>query len=200
MTTATGVVKGIYNKDVKTRFGIKKVYDLLLDDGNYYKQGFKKPICDVGDSVTIEYNVGQYGNDITSLIRGTSSGASAPSLNDGSGFTKPNASPNQYSNKGNKPFPVPSDHGDRSIIRQNSLTNAREMCIANNIMHKNLVDNNVLANEIIRVAYMFEEYSSGDREVKAVDALMESNKATKVSKPKKVKVADPSEPEEDYSV
>lgn len=196
MTTATGVVKGIYNKDVKTKFGMKKVYDLLLDDGNYYKQGFKKPICDVGDSVTIEYNVGQYGNEITSLIRsGTSSGAAPLAVSGGGSQTSQNASPNQYSNKGNKPFPVPSDHGDRSIIRQNSLTNARELVVAQVI--KTASDGiplDTLAEMIIGIAYKFEEYSSGDREVKAVDSLLESNESTKVKVPKKAKVVE-EEPE-----
>ena len=191
MTTATGVVKGIYNKDVKTKFGMKKVYDLLLDDGNYYKQGFKKPICDVGDSVTIEYNVGQYGNEITSLIRSGSSTAAPAKAGENTG-EQPNQRSQTYNNKGNKPFPVPSDHGDRSIIRQNSLTNARELVQSYYEGHKFSFDEEV--DLIIKTAYKFEEYSSGDREVKAVDALMESNKSNKVSKPKKVKV--PEQPDE----
>lgn len=188
MATATGVVQGVYSKDVTTRFGNKKVWDIKLDDGQYYKNGFKKPIADVGDSVSIEYTVDKYGNEITSLIRSNTSSGAAPSLNDG-GSTKPTPSPNQYSsNRGNKPFPVPSDHGDRSIIRQNSLTNARELVVAQCLKVGTIPSSSMpldsLVDLIIATAYKFEEYSSGDREVKAVDSLMEANATSKVKKPK----------------
>lgn len=193
MPTVTGVVQGVYSKDVTTKFGNKKVWDIKLDDGQFYKNGFKKPIAEIGDTVFIEYTPDKYGNTIISLIRGAATTVALGPQQLNAEPVKPAASPTQY-NKGNKPFPVPSDHGDRSIIRQNSLTNARELVCTVALRGKDTLGESkmwsdtqkqleTLSDEIIKIAYKFEEYSSGDREVKAVDALMNSE-ASKVKKPK----------------
>src|SRR3972149_6166672 len=123
MLNVSGVVKGVYSKPVTTKFGQKNVWDLLLDDGNYYKHGFKKPSVEAGDSVTITYEVGKYGNEIKSLS-GATVGASSPTPVEVSG---PVNKVTSYPIKNSRPFPVPFDSGERAIIRQNSLTNAREL-------------------------------------------------------------------------
>ena len=190
MLNVSGVVKGVYSKPVTTKFGQKNVWDLLLDDGNYYKHGFKKPSVEVGDSVTITYEVGKYGDEIKSLS-GATVGASSPTPVEVSG---PVNKVTSYPIKNSKPFPVPFDSGERAIIRQNSLTNARELVVGI-IQHDtpNKEESSwtsrqsqyeTLANEILRIAYIFEEYSSGDREAKAVDAIFDKNKATKAKKTK----------------
>lgn len=176
MNTVSGVVMGVYSKDVPSKFKpgqSSQVWDLRLDDDKYYKNGFKKPAIEVGDFVTIEYEDGQYGKTIKKLSSGVSAGAIPATV------PQATASPQAFKPTG-KVFPVPSDHGDRSIIRQNSLTNARELVTAYYKGHAISIEDEV--DKIIEIAYKFEEYSSGDREVKAVDAMVN---ATKAPKPKK---------------
>jgi hypothetical protein len=68
-----------------------------------------------------------------------------------------------------RPFPIPLLHGDRAIIRQNALTNAREAVIelitssgkAGDIA---MLDDASVAKRIIAMAAIFEEYSAGDIE------------------------------------
>lgn len=177
----SGVVKGVYSKDITTRFGLRKTWDILLDNGQYYKNGFKKPSVEIGDSVTIDFEVGKYGNEIKNMSSGAGTACAV-------GATKPEVSLNSNSGKYMKntvtPFPVPPDHGDRSIIRQNSLTNARELVQSYFAGHSISFDDEV--QKIIETAYKFEEYSSGDREVKAADAITNKNKvkSTKAKTPK----------------
>ena len=191
----SGVVKGVYSKPVTTKFGNKNVYDMLLDDGNYYKHGFKKPNVEVGDSVTIEYEVDKYGNKILKLSSGAT-GSSAPTDNQGTAAPSTHST-QTYSIKNSKPFPVPFDHGDRSIIRQNSLTNARELVDAiwqnYGVGDESPIDEDVI-DRILKIAYKFEEYSSGDREAKAADAILNKGKTTA---PKKVKAIKSISEEED---
>jgi len=191
MTTVVGVVKGVYSKPVTTRFGQKNVWDLLLDDGNYYKHGFKKPPVEAGDSVTITYEVGKYGNEVKSLS-GATVGASSPLPVEVNG---PINKVTSYPIKNSRPFPVPFDSGERAIIRQNSLTNARELVIDvlayGDESSTELNDTgkwDAITDRILYIAYKFEEYSSGDREAKAVDAILDKNKTIKN---KKTKVGEP---------
>lgn len=180
--TASGTVVGIYDKDVKTKFGMKKVYDVKLDNGEFYKNGFKAPLVSLGDVVTVEYESGKYGKDIKALHTSALTGNTYTVANNPVS-KKETVSVARYPTN-QKVFPVPNDHGDRSIIRQNSLTNARELLchVYNDIPIKNDDTINAIVNKIIEVAYKFEEYSSGDREVKAADEIINKNKTKKTAK------------------
>jgi len=186
MSTVVGVVQNVTSRPVQTKWGQKSVWDVHLDDGNVYKNGFKNPPVVPGDTVTITYEVGKYGNDIKSLSKG-SVGASSPAPTEVSG---PVNKVTSYPIKNSKPFPVPFDSGERAIIRQNSLTNAREL-VCTMLQKKSVGEDWLLKDDkqwdnsvdlILRIAYKFEEYSSGDREAKAVDAILDKNKTTKAKK------------------
>lgn len=172
MTTVSGVVVDVGSKTVNTRFGAKLTYDIKLDDGYYYKFGFKKPPVNVGDEVSFSYAVGKYGNeaDINSVkITGASTGtaahpstAAATSVSSGRG--------------GYRPFPIPPDHGDRAIVRQNALTNAREVVCKYVAVDES--DLSKVVDLIIETAYKFEEYTSGQREVNAAEEIMKGGKVS----------------------
>jgi len=53
---------------------------------------------------------------------------------------------------------------DRTIARQNALTNARELFIATIPANEVVSDLEEVAEKIINIAYKFENYTTGDRE------------------------------------
>ncbi len=76
-----------------------------------------------------------------------------------------------------KEFPVPTLHGDRSIIRQNSLRHATELwtSIQPILPSDNKVPSKIAlakaAEAVIELARTFEEYSAGDVERRAAEAV-----------------------------
>jgi len=75
-------------------------------------------------------------------------------------------------------FPIPVDHPDRAIVRQNSLTNAVNM-LAHAKIFMGLDDASLMAEVTIEIATIFEKYSTGQLEmeaaVEAVAAMTEDN-------------------------
>lgn len=157
----------INTRNVKTRFGEKPTYSAQMDDGVWYSCGFKKPPFSEGDDITFASNSTRYGMEIVegSVVGGSSAGprpipAASPAPSGGrGGYTPPS-----------KPFPIPALHGDRAIIRQNSLTNARELYYSVTSMETSDLAQH--AAEIIKLARMFEAYSAGDLDAAA--AMKES--------------------------
>ncbi len=163
----------INTRNVKTRFGEKPTYSAQMDDGVWYSCGFKKPPFSEGDDITFASNSTRYGMEIVegSVVGGSSAGprpisAASPAPTGGRGGYTPAA----------KPFPIPPLHGDRAIIRQNSLTNARELyCFLvgdkmNDVHEAAGLQHS--ADEVIKLARMFEAYSAGDLDAAA--AMKES--------------------------
>ena len=154
MTTIT--VQALSTKEVTTRFGNKQTYSVKSSDGTWYKHGFKKPAFKEGDTVDIEFKDTSYGPEITSS-KVVSGGASPVS-------SAPAARPAPASGGYSKPFPIPPLHGDRAIIRQNSLTNAREAWVGCHGGKAYKLDADA-ALEIVSIARMFEAYSCGDMDM-----------------------------------
>jgi len=72
-------------------------------------------------------------------------------------------------------FPIPVDHPDRAIVRQNSLTNAVNMCSQIPALGDST---EAIAEEIIKVACIFEKYSTGQLEMEAaVEAVAAMTKS-----------------------
>lgn len=68
-------------------------------------------------------------------------------------------------------FPVPPDHPDRSIIRQNALTNAREVLM---VVYTSFTSAVEMADSIIDLARQFERYTAGDIEMEEATRLFNS--------------------------
>lgn len=141
-------------------------------DGQTYEVGFK-PLngFSPGDTISFMSEV-KYGKNAMdpATVQRASAGASAGVANVSSaGATSP--APNRPSGGYvPKPFPIPKLHGDRAIVRQNSLTNAVKateilLTVGGGVSN----DVYVLAEDIIKLAYKFEEYSTGDREAKELE-------------------------------
>lgn len=154
-------VEQVSSRDVTTRFGPKKSYSFRCDDGKWYSTGFKAHGLNVGDNVTFDFEVDRYGNQVKmeTLKIGGAGGAATPATPAASSAGRSFGPPT-------KPFPIPLTHGDRSIIRQNSITNAVKLVTESKHIDK-LVSTMTLDDTIktiVRVAREFEMYSAGDIE------------------------------------
>jgi hypothetical protein len=165
-----GTVNNIDIKMVTTKFGNKPTYTLTIN-GDRYSSGFTKPGVSVGDEVQFDFASGKYGNDIVkgSLTKvGGGAAAPSPAPHEAPAST---SVPKNNSAAGYKPFPIPLLHGDRAIVRQNALTNARSLVESvasfTRVSPENLIDDQV--KEILRVARIFEAYSCGDLERQEVE-------------------------------
>lgn len=165
ITIENGVIEQVASRDAKTKFGVKPVYSFKVA-GEWYKAGFKKPTFVVGDTVSFEYNVTTYGNEMVDNSAKVGGGAGrAPSP------PRTNAAP--ASSKG--AFPIPPLDGQRSIVRQNSVTNAREIVIDLGGAGDTIDDT---VQEIIRIAKILEAYSCGDNDLADAKAEVEASKGT----------------------
>lgn len=170
-------VEAISQNDRKTKLGIKPVYGIKCDDGQWYNLGFNKPTFAKGDEIDFEFTNDRFGNQVkfeTIKINGSAvSKSAAPSTRSfprgGAGVT----ADSPYATRSARPFPIPLTHGDRSIVRQNALTNARELIISNDYFMKNktgqFLNSEELAREVVRIAHIFESYSAGDEERRAAE-------------------------------
>lgn len=167
MANMTGVVSAMSSKEVNTKWGMKPTYSFQVD-GQWFKTGFKKAKMNKGDNVQFTYTEGAYGNDVDVASVTVVGGDATPAP---SAQRAPSPS---YGSKG--VFPIPPLDGQRAIVRQNALTNARELytnCQPTKV--KSLED---AAYEIIKVARVFESYACGD-----LDALKAMELQAKAASP-----------------
>jgi hypothetical protein len=168
-----GVVEAIGTKEVKTRFGMKPTYSAKVD-GEWFKLGFSKAPFGKGDSISFNYEESTYGMemDVKSV---TIAATAAPTL----GASAPAgaaAAPRPAFTGGKGVFPIPPLDGQRSIVRQSSLANARELyCKAHTTT--SIIDLDEAAHEIVRLAKIFEAYSCGDT-IAEIAAKAKSAKAS----------------------
>jgi hypothetical protein len=169
----TGVtVEEVSTKEVNTKFGPKPTFSFKAG-GQWYKTGFTRPAVKVGDTVDIEYTEGKYGKDVNAkggiVVTGAGAApvpaprAAAPSGGGG------------YGSKG--VFPIPALDGQRSIVRQNALTNAREALTAMLVASKRTAlteeELKVFVMAVIDVAKRFEAYTAGDMDMEAAKAAVD---------------------------
>ena len=166
------IIENITTKEVTTKFGPKPAYTIIAN-GERYSYGFKKPTFGIGDEVDFQYTDGTYGKsvDLTS-VRLIKKGAGSP-------VAAPTAAASAPAKGGYTPvakvFPIPPLHGDRAIVRQNSITNATKA------VHDYLgsTDEGVpdsigeYADTIIDIARKFEAYSCGDIDQAVAESMTE---------------------------
>jgi hypothetical protein len=160
------IVEAVSSKDVNTKFGPKPTYSIKCNDGQWYRFGFKNPNVKAGDEVEFEFTSGKYGAEArfeTLKIKpgagGGAASAAAPAARGGYGRPE-------------KVFPIPLLHGDRSIIRQNSVTNAVNLLVHTKLA-AGVTDVDKFAALVVDVARRFEAYSAGDIERLAAEAPQE---------------------------
>lgn len=163
--TITGTVQGIspFN-GVSKRTGKPFTIWTVTVDGRDIKAGFKKPTYEIGQNVSIPVEVNKWGD--TEMIQ------PGKPMSGGGGSSAPPKPSAGAAPSGGRTFPVQINSPEMSIIRQNALTNAN--AAVHNYMERNAsevtepstVDEYV--EMVIHAAYKFTEFSSGQREAKAV--------------------------------
>lgn len=154
------IIDRITSKDVNTKFGPKKSYSIQAG-GKWVSYGLKKPAFNEGDDVefSVVTNAAGYEGVDVATVRVISKGAGTPTPAAAAAAVapiKPAYGPPA------KVFPIPPLHGDRAIVRQNSLTNA-----VNLLKDKIELDEDVVktAEFIVSIARVFEAYSCGDMDM-----------------------------------
>ena len=165
-------VQTISSKSVTTKYGPKPTFSIKGTDGQWYKCGFTKPKCNEGDTIEVDVKETTYGTEITdpkniTVVGG--GGVSVPST------SAPRSGGGASRGGYDRVFPVPALSPERAIIRQNALTNAREMVVAS-FGGKPFDANESVAHSIIAMARQFEAYSTGDLDKAAAfeEAAMEA--------------------------
>ena len=154
----TGTVDKVIARTVNTRKGPMSVYDIIVD-GTKYQWGFSNPtkvgITD-GAEIDFTFTTGAYGPKIE---------PSAVSVKaTGSGAAPVRATPTDAgatTARSGRVFPVPATSGEIAIIRQNALTNARELVTAYPSKFNCDSDGEAMVNAILEVARAFADYTSG---------------------------------------
>lgn len=180
MTTVTGIVERVVEKTVNTKFGPKPVFDLYVN-GTKYSWGWKRPsTAGVTDGANIKFNfeADKYGMKI---VEGS---VEVLAAGDGSAPVKKLAAVGGGSAPitGNRDagFPVPVTSDKISILRQNALTNARELVQAYPSVFGVDKKPDEMVAKILQIASKFSDYTSG-RDVEEKVAKM-STKLEVVSK------------------
>jgi hypothetical protein len=157
------IIENITTKDVNTKFGPKPAYTVMAN-GERFSYGFKKPTFAIGDEIDFQFTESTYGKQVdpvsVRMIKKGTGVATAPAAS---------AAPTKSYTPPTKVFPIPPLHGDRAIVRQNSITNATKLVADMQAKSKSEIDVTVLANTIIEVAKMFEAYSCGDNDAMAAE-------------------------------
>lgn len=165
----TYIVENITQKEVNTKFGPKPAFSITAN-GERYSYGFKKPTFKIGDTIDFQYSENTYGKnvDLTS-VRLLSKGEGAPAITGAAvAPSKPSYGPAA------KVFPIPPLHGDRAIVRQNSITNAVK-AVHDYLNGEDVTPGSIdeYSNLVIEVARKFEAYSCGDLDLAAAEQMTE---------------------------
>lgn len=162
MSSVTGVTVAQVGapRSVKTSRGTVPTYSFRCGD-YWFKTGFKDHGLKVGDVVDFTYITNTFGHqvDVSTIVKHEG----------GSTVAAPTAAPTGPvpKNYRNGTFPIDPLDGQRSIIRQNALTNAREL-VTHGMKAGVSFDSAEAAITIVSVARIFEAYTSGDTEADAV--------------------------------
>lgn len=162
------IIENITQKEVNTKFGPKPAFTVHAN-GERFSYGFKKPTFKIGDTVDFQYTENTYGKnvDLTS-VRLLSKGEGAPAVS-GAAVGGSSPAPKAYSAPA-KVFPIPPLHGDRAIVRQNSITNAVKAVA--DIIDGDDMNIDLYVDTIISVARKFEAYSCGDLDAAQAEEMV----------------------------
>lgn len=164
MTTRNITVASVQQRPVKTRYGDKTAYAVFGTDGTKIEFDFKKPDAIgvvVGGSYEVEVEADKYGLKLVKGTLPTSTGiAVAPAVAGGVGTV---------SVHGEAAFPVPPTDYDNINIRTAALTSAVRFW--ENRAIESTVTVEQQTEHVIKTAYLFADFISGQREIKALGGL-----------------------------
>lgn len=159
-------IENITTKEVTTKFGPKPAYTIIAN-GERFSYGFKKPTFGIGDEIDFQFTENTYGKnvDLTSVQMIKKGSGVAPTTASASPAKAPYSPPA-------KVFPIPLLHGDRAIVRQNSITNATKAVCDYVGSKEDVATIQDYAEIIVEIARKFEAYSCGDLDAQAAEAMV----------------------------
>ena len=135
-----------------------------LDGSTWYINKFATLPEDVGTGVTVDVTLSKPGTTFWKKVDVTGGEATYPTASSrpaaGKAFPK-------------GAFPIGVGDGQRSIIRQNALTNARELVLSESTLDDLNLEDKV--ETIIKVARKFESYAAGDIERLLAEDMMKED-------------------------
>ena len=160
------IIENITSKEVNTKFGPKPAFSIKTGEG-WFSYGFKKPMFAIGDEVDFQYTENTYGKNVdhASVKLITKGGGAVGGSTSAAPAATPMRSGGGYAAK---VFPIPALHGDRAIVRQNSVTNATKIVM--DLVAKG-AEQETVALEVIRVARILESYSCGDIDAEMAESM-----------------------------
>jgi len=170
MSTIVGEVVGVDKKQGTSRAGKPfTIHYVKLDS-------FDDPI-NVGFKQT--YNLGDKFNDNIEIKYGeyqkTTAPASVDATPSANGKDAGSVPMKAIGRPGAAPYPVPADHPENRIMRQNALAHATKIITARlgneSYTAKQTKDNGFLAKEVIAIAHELVTWSTGRYEVEALEEL-----------------------------
>lgn len=137
-----------------------KVHRVVLNNGDEVEVGYKQPYK-IGDlfNSEVEFKYGKWKEirPLGSVPSGTAGGSSAASA--------PTPAPAAMA------FPIPKANKETAIIRQNALTNAVNFFNNAGAPHMAGMALDEQADYVLKLAYKFAEFSSGQREMRLAKEL-----------------------------
>lgn len=176
--TISGMVQAITpNNGVSKRTGKPYTIWTVTVDGHEVKAGFKKPGFEVGQNVSLPVATNKWG-DVEMIQPGAPTGGYTAPPKPSGGTSAPGGAP-----MGGRTFPVAKNSPEMSIIRQNALTNANSLleklmehgCTFQDEDQYSDVTPEEWTEHLIKIAYKLTEFSSGQREAKAVESMMKGS-------------------------
>lgn len=163
-------MKGILKYDPRANKG--GFYSLNID-GTYYSFGKTDPGVRKGDMVEFEVvQNGEYQNVKPGTLKKVDQAEPTQT-------GKPPVTNVGSTTNSGRQFPVPTRHGDRTIIRQNALTHATAIVLkTGSDLGSDLPG---VANKVIGVAKILEAYSAGDEERRQDEAKKAQQVAAQVT-------------------
>jgi len=158
--------------------GTYTVYEASLDTGVVVDFGFSPPAgINVGDTIerAVVKDFGKYKDqgplNGEQLPDAFPKRAAAPASTAGGAAVTPTNNSSVPTSYGKK-FPVEREHGDTAIIRQNALTNAVKTVVDGRVFDSaGLSTPDELIDEIIRLAYRYAGFSSGQADATLIAKL-----------------------------
>lgn len=168
MPTVTGAVEKIESASRNTKRGPANVYYVWVN-GTKYSLGFKYFNAPVGTIVSFDAAENPpYGWEAKTFPMAAGGGGTTPIA---AGASRPSYTPSG----GKGVFPIPLLDGQRSIVRQNALTNARELYTSNCVdTGPTTIPAEEAADRIVEIARIFESYTAGDIEARQAEQELKS--------------------------
>ena len=140
---------------------------IKLQDGNWYSVFKASELEDVNRGDLVEFEYTEKGNfkNISTDVKVLSASPSA-----GSTASAPASASKMY-----RPFPVPKDHGDRAIIRQNMLSHATSIVLNYGNLSDDQLKLDYVVESVIQVARELEKYATGELDAEALATLVDES-------------------------